>query len=65
MSLNGGKVPQIVRNLNTVNVKDGAAYQQLTELWTERIDVGLQSQQMHQTCVSESAPEFVLDVIHG
>ena len=36
---------------------------QLTELWAERRDG--QSQQMPQTCVSESPPEFVLDVIHG
>ena len=36
---------------------------QLSELWAERRDG--QSHQMTQTCVSGSAPEFVIDMIHG
>ena len=40
---------------------------QLTELWAESncVQRDGQSQQMAQICVSEPAPEFVIDMIHG
>ena len=75
MFLDGWKVFQILHNqvqrteftqprvlLNVANVMNECLHNPC-ELWAERRDG--QSQQMAQTCVSESAPEFVIDMIHG
>ena len=76
MFLDGWKVSQILHNqvqrteftqprvlLNVANVMDAGIAAIPCELWAERRDG--QSQQMAQTCVSESTPEFVIDMIHG
>ena len=61
-----GKFTQPRVPLNAVNVKDGAAYSLTLDNW---MNCGLSGKmdnrsRCRKTCVSESAPEFVLEVIH-
>ena len=51
--------------MNAVNAKDGAAYSPTADRTVDRAEILRVAEDPPNVCVLESAPEVVLDVIHG